>query len=168
MNQQVVNSVAWPLTFTYRGTILGRGFVADIDLQGRLISTPEVDGVWLYGVNPGAIAVGAPSLNAANLELRSTLTRLFIDFAEQAASFKEFKTRIEAYLDETDAATTQEWETARAQVRSGQIPVPDGLPKKQDACTCFVKVTEKKLETLTPQDNLLLQQESKPMLAAAA
>lgn len=168
MSQQDQKSIAWPLMFTYRGTILGRGFLADIDLHGRLLATPEVEGVWLYGVNPGAVAVGSPTLGAANTELRNTLTRLFIDFAEQAPSFDAFKHAVEGYFCESDAASESEWETARQEVRAGRIPVPDGLPKQEGDYPCFVHVTQKQIETVTPQDNLLIQQEAKPVLAAAA
>lgn len=168
MSEHDRKSIAWPLMFTYRGTILGRGFVADVDLHGRLLATPELEGVWLYGVNPGALAIGAPTLDAANAELRNTLTRLFIDFAQETASFAAFKTRVESYLAETDEGSVQEWEAARKEVRAGHVPVPDGLPKEPDECPSFVNVTEKPLEAVTPQDNPLVQQETKPILAAAA
>ena len=58
--------MAWPLCFTYAGSVIGNGFLAHVDLCGRLLAVPEADGVWLYGVNPAAVAVGAPTLSDAN------------------------------------------------------------------------------------------------------
>src|SRR5438105_3607256 len=56
------NASAWPLIFSYKGTIMGKGFLAEIALTGRLLASQEMAGVWLYGVNPGALSVGAPTL----------------------------------------------------------------------------------------------------------
>jgi len=119
MSQNEQKSPLWPLIFGYRGTILGRGFVADITLQGRVLASPESDGVWVYGVNPGAIAITAPTLGDTHGKLRSTLHRLFVDFAENATDFDDFKTTIERFVEESDPDTQQEWETARASVRAG-------------------------------------------------
>src|SRR3990170_3436869 len=45
--------MGWPLCFTYNGSVIGKGFVAHVDLCGRLLAIPEADGVWMHGVNPG-------------------------------------------------------------------------------------------------------------------
>ena len=86
MSQTGTTSHAWPLLFKHHGTILGKGFLADIEIHGRVLATPEADGVWIDGVNPGAISLGAATLNDTHAELRSTLARVFIDFAEQTAA----------------------------------------------------------------------------------
>ena len=82
--------------------------------------------MWFYGVNPGALAAGAASYEAANLEMRKTLTLTFIDQASNAASFDEFKHAVEAYFHETDGDSEAEWLTARDCIRSGRIPAPAG------------------------------------------
>ncbi len=157
MTQNEQKSLLWPLIFRYHGTILGRGFVADIALQGRVLASPESDGVWVYGVNPGAIAISAPTLGDTHGKLRSTLHRLFVDFAEQAENFEDFKVTVERFVDESDPDTQQEWETARASVREGNVPVPGDLPKLTAEAPCLVQVTEKQLDAVTPQDNPVLQ-----------
>ena len=159
-------SPAWPLVFSYKGTILGQGFLADIKLQGRLLAVPELEGVWLYGVNPGALAVGAPTLAAANAELRNSLTRVFIDFAGSVPTFGEFSRLIEQFLDETDDESTREWEAALQEVRAGHMPALEGLSKMP--WHLEVVVTEKRVDTVTPQDNILSQEDAEPALAAAA
>lgn len=103
--------MAWPLCFTYAGSVIGNGFVARVDLCGRLLAVPELDGVWLHGVSPAAVAVGAPTLSEANLELRAVLTRTFIDFANDSESFAAFKLKVEEFYHATDDDAA-EWQTA--------------------------------------------------------
>ena len=50
-----VKSIAWPLIFTYAGPVFGKGFLAQVELCGRLLAVPEIEGVWLDGVNPEAL-----------------------------------------------------------------------------------------------------------------
>ena len=168
MAQNVQKSIAWPLIFFYRGTILGRGFLADINLQGRVLACPESDGVWVYGVNPGAVAVSAPTLAGTNIELRETLTKLFVDFAQAAKTFDEFKAVVERFLQESDAASGQEWDAARAAVRAGELVAPKDLRKETESVPWFVNVTEKPIETVTPDDNLLIKQETSDIYETAA
>jgi hypothetical protein len=162
MNQSDKQSTAWPLIFSYRGTILGQGFLADINLSGRVLASPESGGVWVYGVNPGAIAVSAPTLADTNVELRNTLTRLFIDFARETGTFEKFKAVVERFIAESDSVSVAEWQAARAEVRAGRVTGPGDLPKDTSTAEYFVKVTQKPINTVTPQDNLLVQQESTP------
>jgi len=159
-------SHAWPLFFKHHGTILGKGFLADIEIHGRLLARPEADGVWIDGVSPGAIALGAATLNDTHVELRATLARVFVDFAEQTSGFEEFKARVEQFFNESDEESEQEWNSAVDAVRAGRVPGPDGVPK-QDANTAgYVKVTPKPVEDVTPKDNTIVQQESQDTLYA--
>lgn len=161
-------SIVWPIVFTHRGTILGNGFLANIELRGRLLAMPELEGVWLYGVTPGALSLGATTLNDASAELRDMLTRLFIDFAHEAPDFDGFKATVEKFFAESDAETEADWNAAVASVRAGRVPVPDGLPRQDADGETFINVTLKPVEQLTTMDNPLVQQEARPALAAAA
>jgi hypothetical protein len=167
MSLHDTNCLAWPLIFRHRGTTVGRGFVAEIEMDGRLLGTFDVDGVWLYGVNPGALAVNADNLASTNAALRETLARLCVDFAVQAETFADFKAAVETFFFESDDESLREWERARDAVRDGRVALPFGL-SRQEAPTPTVRVTEKQLEDLTPKDNGIVQQESEPALSAAA
>jgi hypothetical protein len=149
-----VKSIAWPLMFTYAGPVFGKGFLAQVELCGRLLASPETDGVWLDGVNPGGFALGATTLVEANRELRAALTRVFIDFAESANTFADFKEALERFYRETDQETVTAWEEALKAVQEGVVPIPSGLSRKPPGWECFIKVTEKTVEQLTPDDNL--------------
>ena len=157
MSQTGTSSHSWPLLFKHRGTILGKGFLADIEIHGRLLATPEADGVWIDGVNPGAISLGAATLNDTQAELRSMLARVFIDFAEQTANFAEFKVRVEAFFNESDEESEREWEAAVEAVRGGRVAGPDGLQRQDAKAPRFVKVTQKTVEAVTPKDNEIVQ-----------
>lgn len=158
--------MGWPLCFTYNGSVIGKGFVAHVDLCGRLFAIPEADGVWMHGVNPGAVAVGAPTLSDANLLLRDTLTKTFIDFANEAADFDGFKTRVEAFYNESDE-DADAWEAAVEQIKSGAAPVPDGVRRCPDPIL-YVRVSQKTIAQLTPADNPLVFREAQPSLSSAA
>lgn len=168
MEKAESKSVIWPLIFTYRGTIAGTGFLAEINLQGRVTASLEPEGVWIYGVNPGAIAVSAPTLALTNTELRAALTRLFIEFAREATRFADFKSAVETFLSETDELSVAEWQSARDDVRAGRITVPNELQRVTDETPFSVEITAKELNTVTPQDNLLVQEESTTRTYATA
>ena len=150
--------VLWPLIFPYRGTIIGKGFLAEVVIQARVLARPESDGVWVDGVNPGAIAVGAPTLRETQHELRSTLDKLFIDFADESNEFDDLKAAIERFVEQSDPDTQREWDEARAAVRAGEIPVPGDLRRETGEAPVSVDVTVKHVDRTTPKDNLSWQQ----------
>lgn len=161
-----VDSFAWPLLFTYKGPVIGNGFLSHVELCGRILAVPETEGVWLDGVNPGAFAVGATTLDEANQILRDALTKVFLDFAESTKSFASFKTTVEEFYHKTDDETLTRWEVALKALEAGQLFVPTGLPRKPKEWVCSVAVTEKALDQLTPNDNAPV--DNAPQLAAAA
>lgn len=162
--QLTSESVAWPLLFRFRGPVLGKGYVAIVELLGRVLARPEKDGVWLDGVNPGALAVGASSIKAANKELNSALTAVFVEFAEQAANFDDFKATVVKFFHETDNETVSEWEASVKAVQQGKLSSPGLLPVLPAQSPLTVAVTFRSVETVTPQDN----PEPEPVLAAVA
>ena len=168
MIQSGSESHAWPLLFSHHGTILGKGFLADIEIHGRILATPEAEGIWVDGVNPGAIALGAATLNDTHVELRNTLARVFIDFAEQTASYEEFCEKVEEFFNATDPDTEHAWAAAVAAVRAGRITGPEGIQRQNAETRRYVKITRKAVEAITPKDNTIVQQESQDYYAAVA
>ena len=157
----------WPLLYSHRGTIMANGFLAEIELHGRLLATKEPEGVWIDGVNPGAIAVGAKTLSDTYGELRNTLARVFIDFADQSKDFDEFKAKVEHFFNETDPDTERDWEDAVLEVRSGDVVGPDELPRVNANTNRSVSVRLKTVEAVTTKDNSIIQQESQDRYVTA-
>jgi hypothetical protein len=162
MTQNDQKSLLWPLIFGYKGTILGKRFIAEITLQGRVLASPESDGVWVYGVNPGGIAVGAPTLGDTHAKLRNALHELFIDFAQEADSFGAFKATLEKVVAESDPDTQREWDEARASVRAGSVPVPGDLRRETEEAPFIIHVEEKQIDAVTPQDNSVWRRKGDP------
>lgn len=155
---------AWPLLFKFRAPVLGNGFLALVQLHGRLLARQDGDRLWLEGVNPGALALDAPSIETASLELHSTLIAVLTDLAEQSDSFNSFQTIVEQFFWDTDSDTEAEWKASVAAVQAGYIAGPSTLPVCPATSPLFVEVTFKSLETVTPKDNAT----SQPVLAAVA
>lgn len=158
----------WPLLFTYSGPIIGRGFFASVSFCGRLLATQEPEGIWLDGVNPGALAVGGATLDNANHELRETLTKVLVAYASEAKSFDAFKTAVERFYHETDDDTVAEWKASVDALKNGLLSVPAALRRKPDDWTCHVLVEPKRIEDLTPHDNQVCQNDGDTTLAKAA
>ena len=155
MTTQIPSTVTgvFALLFSYRGPIVCQGYLAKIDLQGRLLARISKDSVWLEGVNPGALAVTGTSLAEANTELRRVLTNVFSDFAKEATTGAGFRALVKRFFNETDDATVAEWTDAVMRVRKGGVEVPSGLPKYSADDEICVSVAWKKFERLTPGDN---------------
>ena len=62
-----MNQSHFPLFFTYRDRVFGKGFMADVISHGRVLAAMEADEHWIYGVQPGSFA--ATGEDAADLFL---------------------------------------------------------------------------------------------------
>ncbi len=51
-----MNQLYFPLFFTYRDRVFGKGFMADVISHGRVLAATEADEHWVYGVQPGSFA----------------------------------------------------------------------------------------------------------------
>lgn len=154
-SEQELRPASWPLLFSHKSRIDGKGYSAEVELSGRLLAELEMEGVWLYGVNPGAIAVGATTLATANVDLHNSLHTVFMDFAEGAATFADFKKEVERFFNESDPTSIAEWEGAVARVKcSTTIEIPGGLPVRDANTTkVFVRVAEPPPETSQGKDD---------------
>lgn len=160
----------WPLLFTYKSRVFGSGYIAEVELCGRLLAELEMEGVWLYGVNPGALAVGAATLSTANVDLHKALAGVFADFATESGAFADFKAAVEKFFNTTDAESETEWEHGVARMKaSTTIEAPGGLPIKDAVETrVFVRVAEQSTDTITASDNRIADCEPAPSQLAAA
>lgn len=156
---------AWPLFFSYRGPIVGRGFLAEVELLGRVLATVGGD-VWLDGVNPGGFAVEAASMDVAGAALRTTLTAVFIDMAADADA-GEFKHRVDAFFNARDDDTFAEWQEAVESIRRGEHGAPE-LPRFSAETPIEIRVTTKPGADLMPDDNPMVTRATMPALAKAA
>ncbi len=142
----------YPLLFWFNEPIIGRKFVAKVQLQGRAIAEDEDDdGWWIYGVTPGALADTGATLNEAMAAFRQRLRTVIVDFASEAPDFASFKQHVLAFIQATDDDAQQEWEVARNAVREKGIKL-EGLQRETAAGLPSSEVVQLNLE---PSDNVL-------------
>lgn len=143
----------YPLFLNYKGAVIGNGFIADISALGRLLATVEEEGTWLYGVNPGAVAADGRSIDDAHAAVRETIRLVFVDIAQEAQSFAEFKQRAEAFFNETDEESVAEWTAAVEEIRASKGAALN-LPQQPAETMPFISVQHKATEELTPAMNV--------------
>ncbi len=81
------------------------------------------DDVWLDGVNPGAFAVEAATLEVADTALRTALTNVFIDMAEDAQA-GEFERRVTEFFNARDDNTRPSTSTGSPSSIRATAPIP--------------------------------------------
>lgn len=84
----------------YKTPIIGRGWIALVEMKGRY----TVDGNWIYGVNPGAIAGNGEEA------FYKALFEVHLDIAEEAESFDDFKKEVERFFYQCDEESLRTWE----------------------------------------------------------
>ena len=111
-----MSGVRFPLVFTFHDLIVGRGFVAGVELAGRALLVEEEEGSWLYGVTPGGLAAcgheKAETLSAFRNRYRAVLQ----DLAAAAAGFEAFAAAVARF--QSEESDVEEWAAAVVEVRS--------------------------------------------------
>jgi hypothetical protein len=143
----------YPLFLSYQGATIGNGFVAEVSGRGRVLATIETEGVWMYGVNPGAIAADGGSLDEAHAQLRETIRLVLIDYAKEAKDFAEFRTRVQTFFNQTDDDSVAEWDQAVVSIQERDGP-DFNLPRVSATSSVYICVDEKRTEQLSATMNV--------------
>src|SRR5712691_4836085 len=80
----------YPLLYGLREVIIGNGFAAGVQANGRVIAEQEEKGWWIYGVNPGAVAESGSTLRDAVDNFRARFKTVLFDYAAEAPNFEAF------------------------------------------------------------------------------
>lgn len=142
---------SWALWFSHRGITVGRGFVARVELTGRLVAHRDSTGIWLEGVTPAGLVMdaGVSAIDEAPPLVRETLVSALNVFAEDAGTFPEFRDTVRAFLSTTDETALEEWRDAVERVRTTQERL-DGLDVWSADRETSITVAEMALDDLTP------------------
>jgi hypothetical protein len=158
---------AYPLIYTFRDDVRGRGFLAEVSVRGRARLVEEDDGWWIYGVEPGGIAEGGSNPHEAYLQFRQAFREVLFDIAEEALGFEEFKRETERVVREVSEPEDADWWKAVQLLRSGALsteaPLVDSLRREPAENHSEVAVEYLDREKLTPERNIL----DEPALLAA-
>lgn len=118
------------------------------------------------GVYPGAFTAAGGSLEDAEADLRSTLTEVLLDIAEESGDVAEFTSQAEDFLRATDDGTVAEWDSALERVRrSSEVSVAGLTRQSADEHQPFVQVTGGSPEADAP---LLLSEKPESLELSAA
>lgn len=135
---------SYPLVFRFREPVEGKGFLAGVDICGRVLAVHEADGSWwLYGVKPGAIAEGAESAEAALVRFVNALRLYLWSAAADAPAFAAFEGEVRRFFNQDDDVEVARWDAALAAIRSGKlVPEPpfDALERRTDEVPCTLEV----------------------------
>lgn len=138
-----------------------------VELSGRATAYVDRGGaVWMDGVYPGAFTASGESLEDAEADLRSTLTEVFLDIADESNDVAEFRSQAEDFLHSTDDDTVAEWDSALERVRRSREVAVAGLTRRSaDAYQPSVQVTGGSPHVDAP---LLLPEEPQSLELSAA
>ncbi len=129
---------SYPLIFKFKDMIAGPGFLAGVQIEGRVLMVEEKeDGVsewWLNGVSPGGIAQEGATPQEAYLNFREFFRGVLEDLAVAAGNFNEFQKSVDSFILTENKAQAAIWTETRNAIRSGSLK-PDGPFSNLDKIT---------------------------------
>lgn len=135
-----------PLLFTFSDRIVGLGFSAIVTSYGRVLAVDEGDGeVWIYGVEPGAMAASGSDPKEALEAFRQTFANVLRDFAVECRTFAEFDEAIGQFFGSVNEPNERDWQAAVAAVRAGEVQIPT-MRQEPAESRRFVQVREERAE----------------------
>lgn len=112
----------FPLFFSHGGMAAGRGFLAHVEIHGRLLlEETDKDFFSFFGVNPGGVAGQGSTQVEARRDFLEEIRLVVFDLAAEASSFPEFRELVEEFVRDTNKPTEALWLEAVQGVRSGAI-----------------------------------------------
>lgn len=151
-----------PIIFSYRDVLFGNGFVVEVHaVNGRALCVAEGDGVWMYGVHPGAMAARGEDVESAHAAFRQMFSDVLKDLASETSSFEDFRLAVTAFFDDGNDGYAPEWEQAVRELRAGRAEPFEGMKRAAADAPRSIAVTIK--ATFSSEDN---QPALQPALAA--
>ena len=120
---------AAPLLFEYRFLVVGNGFLADITASGKVLCVQEAPGeVWMYGVQPGALADWGATEAEAHQAFHRAFHELLIDISASAPTAEAFEAEVRTFCETVNVPNARMWDRALEEVRAGRAST-DGLDR---------------------------------------
>jgi hypothetical protein len=150
---------AFPLIYGFRELVAGNGFVAGVEVNGRLLLRFEEGEWWAHGVEPGGLSAEGSSELEAYRSFRATLREVLVDSAVLTDGFESFKTDVEGLCAQRNDGWEAEWQEAREAVRSGRLAAEGQLaelPRETKEVRCgmsVVRLDNAAAQAVTPSYN---------------
>lgn len=130
-----------PLLFTYKDRIVGPGYTAEVTTHGRVLAVDEDRDVWIYGVEPGALAACGEDAKTALEAFRQAFTEILRDLASETETFSAFDAAVQRFVHDRNTPNEVDWALAVDAVRRGDVDVP-GARRQQADARRFVEVIQ--------------------------
>ena len=144
---------SYPILFSVKDLVAGRGFLAGVAIQGRALMREEEEGFWIDGVFPGAVSAGGESKDEALLKYREAYRMSLVDFAIAASSFEEFEAETKRFFWEETPGEADAWKAAAAELREDQSLSGDWLPVRTQYGEPTIHVVLLEQQDLEPARN---------------
>ena len=154
----------YALFFETGGPVFGEGYVALVQVRGRMLAAKTETDFELYGVNPAGAAVYAPTLNEAYVKFVEDLRLVLVDIASEGCNFPDFRSQAQNLFAATGSRTAARWREARARARRGEIGTELGLRIERHDPELGIEV--ELLDEATPAANPAPQEQAPAALAA--
>lgn len=153
----------YPVMFTVRDTVSGKGFLGGVTLSGRAVmfKDDEDGNWWVYGVRPGAIAESGSTPQEAFLRFRNTYRNALFDMAEASNTYDEFKKAVEGFYHQPDQEEETRWQAAFEAIRTGCTKpeaffdqLPKEAPETRPTQVTVERLDQQTADRYTPTDNV--------------
>ena len=126
----------FPLFYTFRETIIGKGFIAGVSLRGRATATLEQEEgvpVWAFnGVEPGSLAELGATLNESYYAFKEALRQIVLDLATRSDDYEQFQRKVKVFVTQVNRPEENDWIQAREAVRRGDLGSPLSDMKREE------------------------------------
>ena len=144
-----MKETAYPLLFTFREPVAGKGFLAGVSARGRVLAVFEDGEWWYYGVEPGAMAEGGATPQEAYARFLAALRNYLQDAAAEATSFQDLEAEVRRFFRQIDDVEETRWKAVLRAVRNGDVAAEgpfSELPREPADSPCgllgFVRLDE--------------------------
>ena len=111
----------YPLLFRCQELVAGRGFVAHVDVRGRLVGHKLEDGgFWISGVEPGDVSASGATIREAFAVYLESLKGVLVDLALEPETFEAFRNEVQCFFGRKDVPEEITWRAAVEAVRANR------------------------------------------------
>lgn len=122
----------YALVFTFPEVIVGKGFTARVEVHGHAVLTQDGD-VWIYGVQPGAIAGGGKDYAEACREFKKGYLSVLFDMALEASTYDVFAADVRKFFSAVNEPNRTAWESSLISVRQNPSSLAGWATVKAEA-----------------------------------
>ncbi len=146
----------YPLLFRCQELVAGKGYVAHVDIRGRLVAYRREEGTfWISGVEPGDVSAGGATIREAFAAYLESLKGVLVDIALEPETFEAFKSEVQDFFDRRDLEEEAVW---RRTVEVGRTANRDdarflSLTRLSADDPRGVKVMKVEIDAVSPSSN---------------